>query len=181
MTNTTYHPSPLVPVHRQRSDDGWTLVFTRDLPHAPEAVWRALTSPDQLRQWSPYTAEHELTAEGAASLSMLDGGGGEPAASMDGTVRRYDRPRLLEHAFGDDALRWELTPIEDGTRLVLRHTFAGRDGDWASALAAGWHLCLDVADALLAGAPFGPIVGDQAREYGWDELNERYAKVLGAA
>ncbi len=45
--------------------------------------------------------------------------------------------------------------------------------------AAGWHMCLDVADALLDGNPIGPIVGAEAMNYGWRELNEQYSERLG--
>ncbi|HEX4250279.1 MAG TPA: SRPBCC domain-containing protein, partial [Pseudonocardia sp.] len=119
----------------------------------------------------------DLAGRGPATLGMLDGAGGEQP--MTGTVRQFDPPRLLEHEFGSDVLRWELLPTAGGTRLVLRHSFA--DGAWSSALAAGWHICLDVADALLAGAPVGPIVGTAALDHGWDELNKGYAGVLGVA
>lgn len=177
MTGSTYRPSPLVPVRTVRAENGWTLVFTRELPHPPEKVWRALTSRDELRRWAPYGASRDLAGPGAVTLVMLDGDA--ETQELAGTVLRHDPPRLLEHAFGDDVLSWRLEPIGDGTRLVLRHTFADRDDDWSSALAAGWHLCLDAADALLAGEPIGPVAGSRARDYGWDELNERYAKALG--
>ena len=45
-------------------------------------------------------------------------------------------------------------------------------------MAAGWHVCLDVAEHLLDGAPIGPIRGAEARNFGWDQLNESYAKKL---
>jgi len=175
MPDKTYQPSPLAPIKRVQTEGGWALVFTRDLRHPVAKVWAALTVRGQLREWAPYTPDRDLTSECAATLGMLDAEGAE--RPMPGTVLRVDPPRLLEHAFGEDVLRWELQPTAQGTRLVLRHSFT--DGGWASALAAGWHICLDVADALLAGAPFGPVVGTKAREYGWDELNEQYAKVLG--
>jgi uncharacterized protein YndB with AHSA1/START domain len=175
MPNNTYQPSPLAPVQRVETQDGWTLVFTRDLRHPVEKVWRALSERGQLREWAPYVPDRDLTSEGPAILGMLDADGTEQP--MTGSVLRVEPPRLLEHAFGSDVLRWELLPTAEGTRLVLRHSFA--DGAWSSALAAGWHICLDVADALLAGAPFGPVVGTKALDYGWNGLNEQYAAVLG--
>ena len=177
MSKLSYRPSALADVARTESDTGWTLVFTRDLAHPIEKVWRAVTERAQLREWAPYAPDRDLTGEGAATLAMIDGEGGEQP--MAGEVRRFDPPRLLEHDLGSDVLRWELAPIAEGTRLVLRHSFA--DGAWSSALAAGWHICLDVADALLAGAPVGPIVGTAALDHGWDELNRQYAGVLGVA
>ena len=46
-------------------------------------------------------------------------------------------------------------------------------------VAAGWHLCLVVAERLLDGDAVAPIRGQAAREHGWDELNEAYAAKLG--
>jgi hypothetical protein len=50
-------------------------------------------------------------------------------------------------------------------------------GPWPKT-AAGWHLCLAVADHLLAGDPIGPIRGQGAKEWGRDELNEAYTAAL---
>jgi hypothetical protein len=76
-------------------------------------------------------------------------------------------------------VRWELAPVPGGTRLTLRQTLTDRD--WAAKVAAGWHICLAVADRLLDGDPVGPIVGQNARNYGWDDLSEAYPKRLGPA
>jgi hypothetical protein len=86
-------------------------------------------------------------------------------------------PSLLVYDWGADLLRWELSSTEDGTVLRLHQSF----NDWrlASALAAGWHICLDVADAMMKDVPFGPVVGNQALDYGWDQLNRGYAASLG--
>jgi hypothetical protein len=66
---------------------------------------------------------------------------------------------------------------DTGTRLTLRHT--AQSEDWLSLVAAGWHICLDVADELLAGRRLGAIRGQEARRYGWDELNDSYESRLG--
>ena len=73
------------------------------------------------------------------------------------------------------------TPIqpasERGTRLTLQHTL--EDPDLAPKVAAGWHICLVVAERLLDGTPTGPIRGQDARNYGWDDLHRRYAEAIG--
>ncbi|BCB82605.1 hypothetical protein Pflav_090150 [Phytohabitans flavus] len=53
-----------------------------------------------------------------------------------------------------------------------------RDRTWLSMVAAGWHICLDVADLLLDGRPIGSIVADEAKEFGWEELRDGYAERL---
>jgi len=45
--------------------------------------------------------------------------------------------------------------------------------------AAGWHICFDVLDRLLAGQPIGRIVGPEAMKFGWQRLHTEYAKQFG--
>ena len=96
-----------------------------------------------------------------------------------GTVRRAEPPRVLEYTWGEDLLRWELERTASGTRLTLRHTIGDRD--WLSKVAAGWHICLDVADRKMAGQPVSRIVGDAALQHGWQALADMYSTRLEAA
>jgi hypothetical protein len=41
--------------------------------------------------------------------------------------------------------------------------------------AAGWHICLDVLERLLASEPIGRIVGGEAMKFDWQRLNAVYA------
>jgi hypothetical protein len=46
--------------------------------------------------------------------------------------------------------------------------------------AAGWHICLDVLDHVLAGEAIERIVGMAAMQFeGWQRLNAEYAKQFG--
>jgi uncharacterized protein YndB with AHSA1/START domain len=173
MQDNTFDPGELAPVDVSPSQNRWTLVFVKELRHPPERVWAALTEPAQLDRWAPYTADRTLSHTGDATLTMIDG---EASTHLPATVTRADPPVLLEHTFGGDLLRWELTASGTGTRLTLRHTLDDRD--WAPKVAAGWHLCFVVAERLLDGRPIPPIRGAEAKDYGWDELHERYAKRL---
>src|SRR6185295_10700337 len=69
----TYEPSPLADVTYRPAGDHWTLVFVRDLEHPPEKVWTALTEPDHLARWAPYTSDRDLGTTGPAGLTMIDG------------------------------------------------------------------------------------------------------------
>ena len=168
-----FDPGPLADVHTEEGEGTWTLVLTRELRHAPAMVWSALTEPGQLEQWGPFTADRDLGSPGEATLTHIDG---DVHQDIPATVIRAERPRLLEYTWGPDLLRWELEPTAAGTRLTLCHQTA--DPDMVSKVAAGWHLCLVVAERLLDGDPIGPIRGHDATNYGWDDLNEAYAKRL---
>jgi hypothetical protein len=54
------------------------------------------------------------------------------------------------------------------------------DHRFISMEAAGWHICLDVFERLLAGKPIGRMVGADAMKFGgWQRLNAAYAKQFG--
>jgi uncharacterized protein YndB with AHSA1/START domain len=175
MERADYKPGPLADASAERAaDDRWTLVFVRDLHHPREKVWGALVEPGQLREWAPFVPDRDLGGAGPATFTML---GGEEAESSPGEVLRAEPPALLIYDWGGDLVRWELEPTGEGTRLTLRHTV--RDRGFAPMVAAGWHICLDVAELLLDGDPIGPIVGDEAKEFGWEDLRDGYARRLG--
>jgi len=105
MSRKPDQPSALGHVTTQRDGERWTLVFVRELPHAPEKVWCALTDPRELREWAPFDADRDLAQPGPATLTMAGGDGSEKSKV---TVRRADAPRLLEYTWDQDVLRWEL-------------------------------------------------------------------------
>jgi uncharacterized protein YndB with AHSA1/START domain len=165
--------SPL-PATLHPAGDRWTLVLTRDLPHPPERVWSALTEAAQLAQWSPFDSDRDLGTPGDATLTTVDG---DERVPLPTRITRAERPALLEYTWDKDLLRWELAPTPAGTRLTLCHTVERRDT--APMMAAGWHLCLDVADDLLAGKEVRPIRGKAAMDHGWERLRDGYAETLG--
>lgn len=173
MTTEDFKPGPPAEVAWHTSDSRATLVFVRKIGHPPEKVWAALTEVEQLMKWAPFAPDHDLSSTGSALLTMIDGRSTEQFPSM---ISRAIRPELLEYTWGDNLLVWELTPIEGGTRLTLHHT--AESPDWLPKLAAGWHICLDVAQRLLDGNPVGPIVGLNAQQHGWKRLHDYYSVTL---
>ncbi len=174
MAASNYDPGPLGEVSSEPVGQRWTLVFTRDLRHPVEKVWSAVSHPDRLRQWAPFFTDRELDSTGA--VTIIDNHA-KDGPRTPGLVTRCQPPVSLEYNWDVDVLRWELEPTAAGTRLTLRHTPDERH--IVSQVAAGWHLCLDVADALLDGRPMGPVLGEDAMNYGWKQLEEKYAEVLG--
>jgi uncharacterized protein YndB with AHSA1/START domain len=174
MTEPTNDPGPLAEVGVEPVGQRWTLVLTRDLGHSPEKVWSAVSDPERLRRWAPFYPDRELASTGPV---MIIDNHAEDGSRTPGLVTRCEHPVLLEHSWEVDVLRWELEPTPTGTRLTLRHTLDQRH--MVSQVAAGWHLCLNVADDLLAGRPTEPILGEDAMRYGWKALEEKYAEVLG--
>ena len=92
------------------------------------------------------------------------------------TVTRADAPKALEYKWGGFDMRWQLEVLADGTRLTL---WTNIDRRFIAMGAAGWHICFDVLDRLLAGQPIGRIVGPEAMKFGWHRLNLEYAQQFG--
>ena len=153
-------------------EDGVAVVrFVRRLAHPPEKVWRALTEDEHLAAWFPTTIEGERAAGAELTFRHRE----VVLEPMTGELLAFEPPSLLEMTWGEDRLRFELSPDRDGTRLALTATMAelgkaARDG-------AGWHLCLDnLARALSGERPADPSQGDD-----WREVNRDYVTRFGPA
>jgi len=169
-----YTPGPASGAQIRKDGEKRTLILVRELRHSPEKVWQALTDPAHLREWAPFEADGSLGTVGTVKLTLV--GAATPRVS-ETTVKRAEAPRLLEYNWGGSDLRWELEPLGSGTRLTLWHNI---DRRFISMGAAGWHICFDVLDHLLAGTPIGRIVGPEAMKFdGWQRLNAEYAKQFG--
>src|SRR5438552_10760872 len=170
-----YTPGPASGAQVRKDGDKWTLILVRELRHSPEKVWQALTDPAQLREWAPFDADRSLGTVGTTvKLTTV----GAPALHVtETTVTRADAPKVLEYNWGGFDMRWELEVFGGGTRLTL---WTNIDRRFISMGAAGWHICFDVLERLLAGEPIGRIVGAEAMKFGgWQRLHAEYAKQFG--
>ena len=163
-----YTPGPASGARVRKDGEKWTLILVRELRHPPEKVWQALTDPEHLREWAPFEVDGSLGSVGTVKLTWV----GTPAP-LETRVTQADAPKLLEY----NDTRWELEAFGGGTRLTLWHKIDRRFISWG---AAGWHICFDVLERLLAGEPIGPIVGGEAiKSAGWQRLNAEYAEQFG--
>ena len=170
-----YEPGPAAGAEIRKDGEKWTLVLVKELRHAPEKVWQALTDPAHLREWAPFDADRSLGTVGTTvKLTTV----GAPAPLVSETkVTRADAPNVLEYKWGDGDIRWELEDFGGGTRLTLWHNI---DRRFIAMGAAGWHICLDILDHLISGTPVGRIVGGDAMKFGgWQRLHAEYAKQFG--
>ena len=107
------------------------------------------------------TGEGEASSEHAVK-NANGSTGGRRRARPNRQCRRKEDARRLAH----------------GTRFTLRHTVAGRD--WIPKAAAGWHLCLIVAERLLErSARSIPSAAETRSTTAGPDLNEAYAARLG--
>jgi uncharacterized protein YndB with AHSA1/START domain len=164
-----YEPGPASGAQVRKEGNKWTLILVRDLRHSPEKVWQALTDPAHLREWAPFVVDGSLGTVGTTvNLTWV----GTPTP-QETRVTRADAPKVLEYS----DIRWELEPLGSGTRLTLWHSIDRRFISWG---AAGWHICFDVLERLLAGTPIGGIAGVDAMKFaGWQRLVAEYSKQFG--
>ncbi len=167
-----YSPGAAFGAEVKKDGEQWTLVLVRQLRHSPETVWRALTDPAQLREWSPFDADRDLGQAGTTVKLTTVGAPGPHVTET--TITRADAPRLLEYNWGGGEMRWQLEPVGGGTRMTL---WANIDRRYISMGAAGWHICLDVMDRLLSGAPIGRMAGPATMKVeGFQRLVGEYTK-----
>jgi Activator of Hsp90 ATPase homolog 1-like protein len=165
-----YAPGAAGGARIQKGGEKWTLILVRELRHPPAMVWQALIDPAQLREWAPFEADGDLGSVGA-TVKLTWGSTGNVSETR---VTRAEAPSLLEY----HDLRWQLEPLGRGTRLTLWHNIDHRFIAWG---AASWHICFDVLDRLLAGAPIGRIAGAEAMKFdGWQRLKAEYATQFGS-
>jgi len=157
----------------RKNGEKWTLVLERELRHAPDKVWKALTDPSELHEWAPFDADTSMDKVGASvNITWV----GTPAP-VEVKVTRADAPKVLEYSTGENEIRWELEPIPNGTRLTL---YAVIERPYVSMGAAGWHIAFDVLERLLNGNPLNRISGADAMKFeGWQRLNAEYAQQFG--
>lgn len=154
-----------LPVAAQMADG--TLVLEIDMSGSEGDLWESLTDPERLAQWSPVVPDRPLTSVGPAlSREQPDQ---DPVAC---DVIAVAGSHALTHRWGDEQLGWL---IEQG-RLVVQMALS--EPEHAPLFAAGWHVCLGVLDAQLAGVPQERIVGMDAMDHGWEELRRRYVDEL---
>jgi uncharacterized protein YndB with AHSA1/START domain len=148
---------------------GAAIRLERVLPDPPRVVWKALTEPDQLKAWFPcgvVVAGGEWEPGAAISFPF----GPEPdAMTLKGEVLEVREPDALTFTWGEETLRFTLTPQGTGTLLVLVDELSPSA---AARNAAGWDACLD----LLATG-----VSDQdAWQPRFEHYSELFSPTLGA-
>ncbi len=132
-----------------------SVVFERRLSYPIEAVWRALTDPEQRASWFGQTT---LEARQGGAVTMIADGPPMPpeVRSMSGEVLVWDPPHVFEHTWkqrliGDTVVRYELR--RDGDVTVLKLVHSGLKPRDAAGYIPGQHAYQDRLEAALAQQP----------------------------
>jgi uncharacterized protein YndB with AHSA1/START domain len=112
-----------------------------------EQVWRAYTTPEDIRQWNAASDDWHTTAAtvdlrvGGAFSSRMEAKDGSMGFDFAGTYTKIEEQRLIEYAFGDRSARVEFIPDHDGMRV--RVTFEAESEHPIEQQRMGWQAILD--------------------------------------
>lgn len=150
----------------------WTLRIQRHFKQDRIDVWHAITEPDMIARWAPFRPDRALTSTGPVRLTAVDGSD----EIHDSRVTDASAPESVTYFWGDDQLRFSLFEENGGTLLTLAHTMD--DHNAAASIAAGWHICLGALELLLAGEDVPSVVGENAKQFGWEDLEREYRAIF---
>ncbi len=111
-----------------------------------EVVWRAWTTPDDIKQWNAASDDWHTTQ---ASVDLRVGGGfssrmeakdGSMGFDFAGTYTKVVQHRLLEASFGDRMLLVEFEPCPAG--VTVRETFDAESTHSVEQQRDGWQAIL---------------------------------------
>jgi len=136
-----------------------TLTFRRLLRHPIEDVWAAITDPKELEVWFMVKVRRDDARDGRLEMEHPNG------VRATGRVLEWNPPRAYEYEWNlspgpnlphgeASVVRWELSPREGGTLLVMTHRKLSRPT--AEIFARGFRAFLDRLSAHLDGRPMVP-------------------------
>lgn len=148
----------------EKMEKNYLAAYERHLKHPVEEVWSYLTNNEKLSKWFSELRVDELREGGVIKFDMGDGTFDELA------ILELKENSVLEFSWWNDTVRFELSKESNGCllRLVEKiHTLT----DHTPRDLAGWHVCLDVIEALLDGTSI-------IREDEWKIWYEKYVKEI---
>lgn len=149
---------------QQLPHGGCTARFERVVMHPGEEVWAYLTENGKLQRWFPELSVEDLKEGG---LIKFDFGNG---TFEEMRITALEPGAVLAYTWADDHVRFELYPVPGGCRLTLIETIRRITPHTPKDL-AGWHVCLDVVQALLDGRTL-----DRKNE--WKLWHEKYKQAI---
>ncbi|ANU10237.1 activator of Hsp90 ATPase 1 family protein [Planococcus antarcticus DSM 14505] len=125
-----------------QTEQGYMATFDRKLTHGPEQVWRMLTDNQKIHQWF---SGLQLEKPGEGGYLSFDTGHGN---YKELAITDFEEKKRLGFEWGQDHVLFELIPEGEETRLKLVEKILVFT-DHTPKDVAGWHVCLDVLEALL--------------------------------
>jgi uncharacterized protein YndB with AHSA1/START domain len=112
-----------------------------------DKVWRAYTTPDDIKQWNAASPDWHTTAatvdlrEGGEFSSRMEAKDGSMGFDFAGTYTRIVPHELIEYAFGDRKAQVEFAGVPAGVKV--RVTFEAETTHSIEQQQQGWQAILD--------------------------------------
>ncbi|WP_282941024.1 SRPBCC family protein [Paenibacillus sp. RC67] len=148
----------------QKAENGYIALFERHFKHSTEEVWAYLTENEKLGQWFTELEVKDLRKHGHIKFNMPDG------THLDITITDLEPYAVMAYTWGKDQVRFELSSEPTGCQLFLREDITVITSHTPKDL-AGWHVCLDVIEALLDGTTI-----DRRAE--WERMYGQYIQAV---
>ncbi len=123
-------------------------ITVETIVNAPvEAVWRAWTTPEDIKQWNAASEDWHTTEAsvdlrvGGAFSSRMEAKDGSMGFDFSGTYTRVVANELIESSFGDRTLRVEFSTGPGG--VTVREIFDAESTHSVDQQRAGWQAILD--------------------------------------
>ncbi|UJF32679.1 SRPBCC family protein [Paenibacillus hexagrammi] len=145
---------------------GYVARFERIWKHPVAEVWAFLTNNEKLVKWFPELKARDLREGGFMQFDMPNG------MQIDMKITDFQAEAVLAYEWAEDHVRFELqaAPDGEGCQLVLIETLS-KLTDHTPRDLAGWHVCLDVIEALLDGRTI-------ERKEEWNKRYPEYVEAL---
>ncbi|MCM3570690.1 SRPBCC family protein [Neobacillus mesonae] len=149
----------------EKAEGGYTARFERHLKHSVEEVWSWLTENEKLAQWFNELRVGDLQKGGYMKFNMPDG------TFEELSIYELEANAVLEFSWWADTVCFELSQESAGCQLIMFEKLAEITDHTPKDL-AGWHVCLDVIEALMDGRTI-------ERMEEWKKWYEKYKEAAG--
>jgi len=123
-------------------------ITVQTIVHAPiEDVWRAWTTPDDIKQWNTASEDWHTTKAsvdlrvGGSFSSRMEAKDGSMGFDFAGTYTKIVAKELIECSFGERTLRVEFLP--EAGDVTVRETFDAESTNSVEQQRDGWQAILN--------------------------------------
>lgn len=124
-----------------------TITVETIVPAPIAQVWRAYTTPEDIKQWNAASDDWHTTAasvdlrEGGAFSSRMEAKDGSMGFDFAGTYTKIVEHKVIEYGFGDRSARITFTETPGGVRVSV--AFAPETTHSLEQQRQGWQAILD--------------------------------------
>ena len=149
------------------AEKGYLAQFDRLFNHPIEKVWAVLTENDKLKIWMSHLEIVDLKKDGLIKFHHNDGS--DRYEEMK--ITDFVDSAVLEFEWGADIVRFELQTLGDGCLFILKE-FISELTDHTPKDLAGWHVCLNMFEAVLENKTLGHPENE------WEKWFEEYKELM---